>query len=57
MQPGPPPPAGARAEDGSDLADVPTLFTLFEQLGLKLESKKSLVEIFVIDHVEKPSGN
>ena len=57
MQPGPPPPAGAKAEDGSDLGDVPTIFTLFERLGLKLESKKSLVEIFVIDHVEKPSGN
>jgi len=26
-----------------------------EQLGLKLESKKSQVEILVIDHVEQPS--
>jgi uncharacterized protein (TIGR03435 family) len=30
---------------------------LEEQLGLKLESKKSPVEILVIDHVEKPSEN
>jgi uncharacterized protein (TIGR03435 family) len=57
MQPGPPPPAGAKAEDGSDVADLPTVFGLFERLGLKLESQKAPVEIFVIDHVEKPSGN
>jgi uncharacterized protein (TIGR03435 family) len=57
MQPGPPPPAGAKAEDGSDLADVPTLFTLFERLGLKLDSQRAPVEVFLIDHVEKPSTN
>jgi uncharacterized protein (TIGR03435 family) len=28
-----------------------------EQLGLKLESQDGPVEILVIDHVEKPSGN
>ena len=30
---------------------------LQDQLGLKLESKKELVEIIVIDHIERPSGN
>jgi uncharacterized protein (TIGR03435 family) len=36
----------------------PTLFTaLQEQLGLKLEAGKGPVEIIVIDHVERPSGN
>jgi uncharacterized protein (TIGR03435 family) len=35
-----------------------TLFTaLQEQLGLKLESGKGPVEMIVIDHVERPSGN
>jgi uncharacterized protein (TIGR03435 family) len=38
--------------------DIPSLFTAFqEQLGLKLESKKAPVEMFVIDHVERPNEN
>jgi uncharacterized protein (TIGR03435 family) len=36
----------------------PSLFTAVqEQLGLKLESGKAPVEIIVIDHAERPSGN
>jgi uncharacterized protein (TIGR03435 family) len=36
----------------------PTLFTaLEEQLGLRLEPAKGPVDVFVIDHVEKPSEN
>ena len=36
----------------------PSLFTAIqEQLGLKLESKRSVVDILVIDHVEQPSEN
>lgn len=38
--------------EGSNLAEA-----LREQLGLKLESSKSPVQVFVIDHVEKPSEN
>jgi len=36
----------------------PDLFTAIqEQLGLKLDSIKGPVEVIVIDHVERPSGN
>jgi uncharacterized protein (TIGR03435 family) len=36
----------------------PVLFTAIqEQLGLKLESGKGPVEVIVIDHIERPSGN
>jgi uncharacterized protein (TIGR03435 family) len=52
-----------KAPDGADSAPPldasgPTIFTgVQEQLGLKLESQKGPVEMFVIDHVEKPTEN
>ncbi len=38
--------------------DGPSLSTaLREQLGLKLEAEKTPVDVYVIDHVQKPDGN
>jgi uncharacterized protein (TIGR03435 family) len=39
-------------------SDAPFLFeAIQQQLGLKLESGKGPVEVIVIDHIERPSGN
>ena len=50
-------PPGAPTPPPSDFTG-PSIFTaLQEQLGLKLESQKGPVEIFVIERAEKPSEN
>jgi bla regulator protein BlaR1 len=53
------PPGEEPTAEGTALADPtrPTLFMIFERLGLKMESRKARVEVFVIDQVEKPSEN
>jgi uncharacterized protein (TIGR03435 family) len=52
------PAAEAREGPRPDLASLPTLFDALEQqLGLKLESHKGPVEVYVIDHVERPFEN
>ena len=44
--------------DAPDPNDAPEIFTARqEQLGLKLQSEKSMVKIFVIDHIERPTEN
>jgi uncharacterized protein (TIGR03435 family) len=35
----------------------PTLYMIFDRLGLKMESSKAPVEMFVVEHLEKPTGN
>lgn len=35
----------------------PTLFLIFERLGLKMEPQKAPLETFVVEHVERPSEN
>jgi uncharacterized protein (TIGR03435 family) len=57
MTPGPEPAVGAKAEDGSALADLPTLFGIFDEMGLKLEAGRAPVEVFHIDSIQKPSEN
>jgi uncharacterized protein (TIGR03435 family) len=57
IQVGPPPAAGTKAEDGTDMADVLTVFQMFEKPGLKMEPQKGLAKTFVVEHIEKPTAN
>jgi uncharacterized protein (TIGR03435 family) len=51
-------PMGASVDAGSsDVADRLTVFEMFGQLGLRMEPQKGVVEVYVIDHIEKPSEN
>jgi uncharacterized protein (TIGR03435 family) len=48
----------AAGSNSSSADPLPDLFTaLQEQAGLKLEPAKGTVDVFVIDHIEKPSEN
>jgi uncharacterized protein (TIGR03435 family) len=49
------PGAGAAAPEGEATTSIFT--ALQEQLGLKLEPRKAVVEVLVIESVEKPSEN
>ena len=52
------PAMGPSVDVGSSaVADRPTLFQMFEELGLRMEPQKGVVEVYVIDHIEKPSEN
>ncbi|HEY1949832.1 MAG TPA: M56 family metallopeptidase [Bryobacteraceae bacterium] len=52
-------PGGGPSAEESASADLsrPTLVTILQRLGLKLESQRAPVESFVIEHVERPTEN
>ncbi len=50
------PPTTGPATTASDPTG-PSIFTAIQELGLRLEPKKSSIELFVIDSIEKPSPN
>jgi uncharacterized protein (TIGR03435 family) len=50
-------PGDAPVQPSSDSSHPFLASALQEQLGLKLESKKGKIEMLIIDHAEKPSGN
>jgi uncharacterized protein (TIGR03435 family) len=55
--PSPPAADGAQAST-PEVAAAPSLYeAMDQQLGLKLTAEKTMVDVIVIDHVEKPSPN
>jgi uncharacterized protein (TIGR03435 family) len=50
-------PTASQGEGGGESTAPSILTAIQEQLGLKVESRKSPVEVLVIDHVEPPSTN
>lgn len=57
ITPGAAPAPGTVAEDGQDAASLPTIFTIFTSLGLKLDAQHAPVEMFLIESVERPTEN
>ena len=56
----PPNPDGSAPSGGDTGLNEPdrqTLFQVFEQLGLRMESKRAVVDMYVVESVEKPSEN
>jgi uncharacterized protein (TIGR03435 family) len=55
------PPGPEDAPKGGDAGlydpDRQTLYKVFEQLGLRMESQRAVVDMFVVEHVEKPGEN
>ena len=40
-----------------ELGDISVFTAVQEQLGLRLEAQKGIIEILVVEHLEKPSAN
>ena len=60
MRPKPPSPDGQPPQGGdAGLAapDRQTLADVFRELGLKMESQRAVVDMFFVEHVERPTGN
>jgi len=63
--PPPPPPGaavpnpGARPSGDGDMSDVtrPTLVMVLRRLGLDLKQQKGPIEVYAVEHVERPAGN
>jgi uncharacterized protein (TIGR03435 family) len=58
VQPNPAPGTTPTPEDLA-YADptTPTIFNIFERLGLRMESQKAPIETYVIEHIERPTEN
>jgi uncharacterized protein (TIGR03435 family) len=49
--------AGAIADGVTVDVAAPSLFAVLRDVGLRLEPQKELLNVYVVDHVEKPTAN
>jgi uncharacterized protein (TIGR03435 family) len=52
----PPPPPGAEPT-ASPFADLPTIFTVLDKLGLELKRKEDAVPVYTLERIKRPAGN
>jgi len=59
MRQRPPGPEGTPqgGDAGLNDPDRQTLPAVFKQLGLRMESQRAVVDMFVVEHVERPIAN
>jgi uncharacterized protein (TIGR03435 family) len=38
-------------------SQLPTLFQVFADLGLRMEARNGNADVYVVDHIEEPSAN
>ena len=48
---------GGDAPESAGTDSGPTIFAALEEIGLKLESRKSPVSMIIVDHIEPPAAN
>jgi len=48
-------PMDAMPDSSGPLADVQTIFEMFAGLGLRMEKQKGVADVYVIEHLERPS--
>jgi uncharacterized protein (TIGR03435 family) len=51
------PEAVSATPTAADPTGLPSIFTVVQDLGLRLEPNKTSIELFVIDSIEKPDCN
>jgi len=46
-----------RINNNPDPSDISIFSAVQDQLGLRLEPQKAMIEVLIVDHIEKPSEN
>jgi bla regulator protein BlaR1 len=50
-------PEEGKGDAGIDDSTRPSLYMIFERLGLKMESSKAPIDFYIVEHIERPTAN